>query len=67
VLFDWGRDRPEPIDFQPMFRLEYGYNFSPTRSLVLAAEYGLRTDKLNNISSLGFSYRRYEAAYQFNW
>lgn len=65
---EWGRDNPERTEFQPNIRLEYGYNFSPTRLLVLAAEYGIRTDSTNNSGSLNhFGYTRYEANYEFSW
>lgn len=65
---EWGRDNPENTEFQPNLRLEYGYNFSPTRILVLAAEYGARTDNTNNSGSLShFGYSRYEVNYEFSW
>lgn len=68
VTLGWGRDRPENTEFEPSFRLEYGYNFSPRHTLILGMEYGLRTDLTNGSRSLGhFGYRRYDANYQFWW
>lgn len=67
IAFGWGRDRPEPFDFSPFGRLEYGYNFSETRSLTAGIEYGGRTDRLNNSSSLHLGYRQYDLLYKFSW
>lgn len=68
LVMEWGRDRPEPIDFTPYARLEYGHTFSPWQSLVLGAEYGLRTGRSTNTgTNLQFGYRQYDISYRLNW
>jgi hypothetical protein len=67
AVFEWGRDRSEPFDFAPSLRLEYGLTLSPTQSLVIGAEYGLHTDRLNNNHGLNFAYRQYDLAYSIVW
>jgi tetratricopeptide (TPR) repeat protein len=67
TTFEWGRDRPEPNDFEPGFRLEYGHNFSPNHSLIVGAEYGARTNRLLNSSALHFGSRQYDVQYQVIW
>lgn len=63
----WGRDRPDPNDFEPSFRLEYGHNFSPNHALIVGAEYGARTNRLLNSSGLHFGSRQYDLQYQIIW
>ena len=68
LYLEWGRDRPEPIDFSPHFRLEYGYRFSPDQLLVLGVEYGLRTGySTNQGGNLGFGFRHYDMTYHSSW
>lgn len=63
----WGRDKPEPYDFEPSFRLEYGHDFSPINQLILGAEYGAKTDRLLNSSGLHFGSRQYDVRYLVSW
>jgi tetratricopeptide (TPR) repeat protein len=67
TTIEWGRDRPDPNDFQPGFRLEYGHDFSPNHVLILGAEYGTRTNRLLNSSALHFGSRQYDVRYQVIW
>ncbi|MDF2633204.1 MAG: Tetratricopeptide repeat-containing protein [Pelosinus sp.] len=67
ATFEWGRDRPEPTDFEPGLRLEYGHNFSPNHLLIVGAEYGGRTNRLVNSSTLHFGSRQYDIRYQVIW
>ena len=60
-------DRPEPVDFTPYFRLEYGHRFSPFHELVAGMSYGLRTDRLNQRGGLHFNFRQYDLTYRLNW
>jgi tetratricopeptide (TPR) repeat protein len=67
TTIEWGRDRPDPNEFQPGFRLEYGHDFSPNQTLILGTEYGARTNHLLNSSSLHFGSRQYDVRYQVTW
>ncbi|MBC8015994.1 MAG: tetratricopeptide repeat protein [Sporomusaceae bacterium] len=67
TTFAWGRDRPEPHDFEPRFRLEYGHDFSPHHKLVVGAEYGAKTNRLLNTSKLQFGSRQYDIQYLVTW
>ena len=67
VTLGWGRDRPEPYDFEPSFRLEYGHQFSPYHQLIAGAEYGAKTNRLLNSSNLHFGSRQYDIQYLVNW
>lgn len=67
ATFEWGRDRPEPHEFEPSLRLEYGHEFSPRHQLILGIEYGARTNRLLDSSRLGFGSRQYDIRYQATW
>lgn len=65
---EWGHDYDEPTDFSPSLRLEYGYQFSPNHTLVLEAEYGLRSGYSTNTGgNLQFGYRQFSINYRINW
>lgn len=63
----WGYDKPEPTDFSPYTRLEYGYSFSPSHTLVAGLEYGGRTNRLNNRNGLLYGYRQFDIRYNIVW
>jgi len=63
----WGRDRPEPYDFEPGLRLEYGHDFSTNHQLLMGAEYGARTNRLLNSSTLHFGTLQYDIQYLVTW
>ena len=62
-----GRDRPDPYDFEPSFRLEYGHDFSPYHHLIVGAEYGAKTDRSLNSRTLHFGSRQYDIQYLVTW
>ncbi|SCM80843.1 exported hypothetical protein [uncultured Sporomusa sp.] len=64
----WGRDRPEPIDFNPTVRLEYGCTFSRNQALVIGAGYGLRTGYSTGTGGKPqFADRQIDISYYFTW
>lgn len=63
----WGYDKPDPTDFSPYFRLEYGHDFSAQRSLVIGLEYGFRTNRASGIKDLLFGYRQFDVRYNMLW
>ncbi|MBP2653928.1 MAG: Tetratricopeptide repeat-containing protein [Firmicutes bacterium] len=67
VIAEWGRDRPEATDFSPYARLEYGYKFSPVKSITAAVEYGARTNRAKNSSDMHFGHRMYEVLGHLSW
>ncbi|MBP1762968.1 MAG: Tetratricopeptide repeat-containing protein [Firmicutes bacterium] len=64
---EWGRDRPDPNDFSPFFRLEYGHDFSADHAFLIGAEYGARTNHLYDESGLHFGYHQYDIRYRAAW
>lgn len=67
ATLELGRDRPDPIDFAPHFRFEYGRAVTPNQTFIIGTEYGLRTDRINNNKDLNFGYRQYDVVYRFVW
>ncbi|NLP42171.1 MAG: tetratricopeptide repeat protein [Veillonellaceae bacterium] len=68
LALGWGRDRPEPVDFNPTVRLEYGYNFVRNQALVVGIGYGLRTGYSTNTGGdLQFADRQLDVNYYFMW
>nr|WP_320147033.1 hypothetical protein [uncultured Anaeromusa sp.] len=63
----WGYDKPDPTDFAPYFRLEYGHDFSAQHSLVIGFEYGLRSNRAGNVRDSIFSYRQFDIRYNVLW
>ena len=63
----WGYDKPDPIDFAPYFRLEYGHDFSAQHSLVIGFEYGFRSNRARNVRDSIFSYRQFDIRYNVLW
>ena len=64
---EWGRDRPEAFSFDPSIALEYGYNFTPTKSIIIGTEYALHTDVISSSRHLGFGSRQYYVNYNMTW
>ena len=64
---EWGYDKPEPTDFAPYARLEYGHDFSPRHTLVAGVEYGGRTNRLNGRNGLLYGYRQFDIRYNIWW
>ena len=67
VSLGWGYDKPDPIDFAPYFRLEYGHDFSAQHSLVIGFEYGFRPNRARNVRDSIFSYRQFDIRYNVLW
>lgn len=68
VVAEWGRDRPEPMDFSPNIRLEYGCQLSKLSDLVIGAEYGGNTGRSRGLGrELHFGYRQYDLTYYLRW
>ena len=63
----WGYDKPDPTDFSPYFRLEYGHDFSDFHSLVIGFEYGVRTNRANSVRDSFFAYRQFDIRYNVRW
>lgn len=63
-----GRDRPEPFDWTPHMRLEYGYSPNTAGLLTIGAEYGARTGRSTGTGTgLQFGYRQYDIMYHLSW
>lgn len=67
LAMEYGRDRPEPFEFSPHIRMEYGYKFSASQWLIAGTEYGLRTNKTADISGFHFSNHQYDINYRMTW
>lgn len=67
TTFAFGRDRPDPYDFEPSLRLEYGHNFSPYHQIIVGIQYGAKTDRALNSKTLHFGSRQYDIQYLVTW
>lgn len=63
----WGHDNDEPTDFNPYSKVEYVKYFNDQSKLTVGAEYGWRTDRLQNRGSLGHSHYNYYVNYYWEW
>ena len=66
-MLSWGHDNDEPTDFNPYTKVEYVRQCTPQQRLVVGAEYGWRTNKLNNRSGLYYGHYNYYFTYQWQW
>lgn len=67
AIGEWGYDNQEPTDFAPKFRLQYTYPLARRQEFVLAAEYGVRTNRLNQVNRLIHGYHLFECSYNISW
>ena len=66
LLLNWEHDAPDPLAFNPTFRIEYSREVSATHSLSVGFEYGLRSDHLTG-RDLRYSYRQIDGLYRISW
>ena len=66
-VFNWARDYPDHLGFQPYARLEYGHDFSPATSFVAGLEYGTRSTSLIGAGGPSYGYRQVDVSYRCKW
>lgn len=62
-----GHDNLEPTDFSPGIRVQYTHPLSKHQELSLAVEYGVRTNRLNDINYFMHGYKQFEIKYHLSW
>ena len=67
VNLEFGHDNQEPTDLSPSVRVKYMYPLGRKQELGVAAEYGVRTDRLNGSNSFRHGYKQLELMYSLNW
>lgn len=64
---EFGHDNLEPTDFSPAVRVQYTYPIAKHQDISFAVEYGLRTNKLNNINYFMHGYKQLDIKYNISW
>lgn len=62
-----GHDNLEPTDLSPNIRVQYTLPIGKHKELSFASEYGIRTNRLNNISHFLHGYKQFEVKYNMSW
>ncbi|WP_378951401.1 tetratricopeptide repeat protein [Pelosinus sp. sgz500959] len=67
IVANWDRDYPDRLAFNPYARLEYHHDFSENHSLMIGAEYGLKTENALGKGGFHFEHRQFDALYTITW